>query len=237
MKSNLFSALLLLIPILLFSQTSNDKKIYLDSLWQETTEGSHKYYRIIKDYNLEKESYRILDYYKNGVLQMEGMSKTRDDNSKIGEYNWYYENGNKKSTSNYKDGRVFGENIEWYENGNKKLEGEYIEDEKTFFGELKINQFWNTNNAQKVIDGNGDYEEIGGKSFASGKIKNGFKDGVWQGYNKEFGYTYSENYENHKLISGISIDSNNVSHSYKVVETRPEPKKGLEHFYKFIGKN
>lgn len=237
MKSNLFSALLLLTSLLSFSQTSNDKTIYLDSLWQETSQGNHKYYMVIKDYYTEKESYKIYNYYQSGAIQMEGTSKTKDAMLRDGECIFYYENGNKKIITNYVKSRPNGKCFEWYENGNKKLEGEYIEDEKTFFGELKINQFWDANNVQKVIDGNGDYEDVGEKSFASGKIKNGFKDGFWQGYDKKTGYTYSETYENHKLISGISIDSNKVSHTYKVVELKPIPRRGYEHFYKYVGKN
>lgn len=238
MKTSLFAFLFLLLPLLCISQSSSiDRKIFLDSSWNETTSENYKYYRIIKDYYSDKELYVINDYYKNGVLQMEGTSRTKEGESKMGEFIFYYENGNKKSVSNFVKGRPNGKESEWYENGNKKLEGEYIEDKKKFTAELKISQFWNSKNVQTLIDGNGDYEEVGENSFASGKVKNGFKDGNWQGYNKKIGYTFSENYENQKLISGVSIDSSKVSHNYKVIEIKPEPKKGLEHFYKFIGRN
>lgn len=238
MKSILIALLFLFVPKIVICQTSsNDKTVYLDSIWNETTEGNHQYYRVIKDYYIEKDTYKINDFYKSGVLQMEGTSVTKDANSKEGEFIFYYENRTKKEVTNYIKSRPNGKEIEWYENGNKKLEGEYIEDEKTFVGELKINQFWNTKNIQTVVDGNGDYEEISEFFFASGKIKKGFKDGFWEGYDKKIGYTYRENYENQKLISGISIDSNKVSHDYKVVETRPEPKKGMMNFYKHVTKN
>ncbi len=182
MKIILFSLLFLFIPKLCLSQiTENDKKILMDSLWKETTDANYKYYRIIKDYNLEKESYKILDYYRNGVLQMEGMSKTRDDNSKIGEYNWYYENGNRKSASNYKDGKVFGKVFEWYENGNKKEEGEYTEEDFATGRGYKINQFWNPMNQQTIINGNGLYESNTKYYLDKGEYKNGYKNGIWTG--------------------------------------------------------
>ena len=238
MKTFLLSILFLLIPKLGFSQLSaNDKMVYLDSTWDETSKENHKYYRIIKDYYSDKDLYKITDYYKSGVLQMEGTSMTKDGNSRKGEFIFYYENGNKKAVKNYKKSRPKGEWSEWYENGNKKLEGEYIEDEKTFVGTLKVFQFWNSKYVQTVIDGNGDSEEISEFFFASGKIKDGFKDGLWEGYDKKLGYTFSENYENKKFISGVSIDSDKVSHTYKIVELRPEPKKGISDFYKHVAKN
>jgi len=238
MKLLYFSLLFLLVPKLCISQTSTiDRKIYLDSTWNETTSENYKYYRIIKDFYSNKDLYVIKDYYKSGVLQMEGTSKTKDANSKEGEFVFYYENGNKKAVTNYIKSRPNGKSSEWYENGTKKLEGEYIEDEKTFVGELKVFQYWNSENIQTVLDGNGDLEEISEFFFASGKIKNGFKDGKWEGYDKKIGYTFSENYENQKLFSGVSTDSNKVSRTYKMVEVRPEPKKGMMDFYKHVGKN
>ena len=238
MKLLYFSLLFLLVPKLCISQTSTiDRKIYLDSTWNETTSENYKYYRIIKDFYSNKDLYVIKDYYKSGVLQMEGTSKTKDANSKEGEFVFYYENGNKKAVTNYIKSRPNGKSSEWYENGNKKLDGEYIEDEKTFVGELKVFQFWNSKNVQTVLDGNGDLEEISEFFFAAGKVKNGFKDGNWEGYDKKKGYTFNENYGNQKLISGVSVDSNQVSRTYKMVEIRPEPKKGMMDFYKHVGKN
>lgn len=71
---------------------------------------------------------------------------------------------------------------------------------------------------------------MGEKTFGSGKVKNGYKDGVWEGYDKKIGYTFNENYENQKLVSGTSIDSDKVSHHYKEVEIRPNAKTVLKIF-------
>ena len=238
MKSILFAVLFFLVPKLCIAQlAADDKMVYLDSTWNETSQDNYKYYRIIKDFYLEKDLYVIYDYYKTGILQMQGLSNTKDGASKEGEFIYYYENGNKKAITNYIKSSAIGKCSEWYENGNKKLEGEYIEDKKTFCGELKIFQFWNSKYTQTVIDGNGDYEEISEFFYASGKIKDGFKDGLWEGYNKKIGYTFSENYENKTLISGVSVDLSNVSRTYKIVELRPEPKNGIMSFYKHVMKN
>ncbi len=238
MKSILFSVLFLFIPKLCISQLPpNDKAIYLDSLKNFSTEQNHIYIRVIKDFQLNKDLYEISDFYKSGKIEMKGTSKSKDGFSKDGQFIYYYENGNKKQMIKFVDSLPNGKRFEWYENGNIKLEEEYIEDKKKHnSAELKINQYWNSKNIQTVIDGNGDYDEINENFFASGKIKNGFKDGLWEGYDKQAGYTFSENYENQKIISGVSIDSNKVEHKYNVLETRPEPKKGMNDFYRHIAK-
>jgi TonB family protein len=238
MKSNLFSILFLLIPIIIFSQNTIDKTVYFDSIWKETTEVNHQYYRIIKDYYSEKDLYKIYDYYKSGVLQMEGTSKTKDGYTKDGEFIFYYENGNKKSTVNYDKSRLNGKYSKWHENGNKELEGEYTESKKGINSDFKIYQFWNSKNEHKVIDGNGEYEEQNNdKTFEKGKLKDGFKDGVWEGVNSYAHCQYTDTYKNGKFISGISIDSTGSQHQYNSLELRPLPKKGIQHFYNHIGKN
>ncbi|WP_281297329.1 energy transducer TonB [Flavobacterium limnophilum] len=246
MKSILFFLLFLLIPKIVFSQVSvtnelilspTDKLFYLDSTNQETKSKDFKFYRIIKDYKLDKESYAILEYYKSGVLKMEGTSKTKEANTKEGELTYYYENGNKKSISNYIKGRVNGKDFEWYENGNKKSEGEYIEDEKKRTTQHKINQFWDANGAQKIVDGNGFFENQGENESEKGAIKNGFKEGPWEGSSTKFGTSYKETYQDGKLISGTSTDKNGETYHYTEAEVRPNPKNGIMDFYKFIAKN
>jgi antitoxin component YwqK of YwqJK toxin-antitoxin module len=239
MKSILFSAFFLFFPKLCISQviTANDDAVYLDSLFNMGNEKNYKYIRVVKDYrNQEKKSYEVSDFYKSGKIAMSGASSVGNGLIKTGMFVYFYENGNRKSISNYKLNKQYGVYSEFYENGNKKQEGEWIEDDKNVSGELKINQFWNTNNVQTVIDGNGDSEEIKEKYFASGKIKNGFKDGLWEGYDKENKQTYKEEYSNGKLVSGLSIDSSNTAHEYKEIFSKPTPKKGIEDFYRYIGK-
>ncbi|MES2575900.1 MAG: energy transducer TonB [Bacteroidota bacterium] len=238
MKSILYTILVLLIPKLVLSQSSSiDRKIFLDSTWYETTSENYKYYRIVKDYYSDKELYVINDYYKSGVLEKEGMSKFKEGYTKEGEFIFYYENGTKKSVTNYTKNLPSGKEIRWYENGKIKQEGEYIPDEKKNEFEYKVNQFWDNSGVQKVTDGNGNYEEKEEKNFSSGKVKNGFKDGLWEGFDKIIGYTFTENYKDQKLVSGISIDSNKVSHNYKIVELKPESKKGIMDFYQHVAKN
>jgi antitoxin component YwqK of YwqJK toxin-antitoxin module len=236
MKSILHLALLFLIPLLSFSQTPVSKIVYYDSLWKESTEDNYSYYRLIKDYYADKDTYKILNYYKSGALEMAGTSSNKDYLIKEGQFVYYYENGNKKTVSNYIKSRPSGKQYKWYENGQTKSEIEYPENKKEASFDSKLNKFWNTENVQTVIDGNGDYEDLNEGFFESGKIKNGLHDGIWKGYSKKPKYTYVESYENGKLISGTSIDSSNIEHTYKTVYQVPVPKKGMKNFYSYIGK-
>jgi Gram-negative bacterial TonB protein C-terminal len=239
MKGKIFSAFFLFFILHSLAQETADKKIYLDSLLYESSEISHMYYRIIKNYYAEKKQnfYRVNDYYKSGKVAMTGTSKSNEYLLKEGQFVYYFENGNKKSSTYYKDGTEEGVHYEWYKNGNPKLEGEYVSTEKPRKTKLKIFEYWNPENIHLASAGNGDYEEITKDETNKGKIKDGFKDSIWTGSNKKIKYSYTESYTNAELVSGVSIDSNKVERTYKIVEIFPEPKGGIDGFYSYIGKN
>jgi antitoxin component YwqK of YwqJK toxin-antitoxin module len=237
MKSILFPILFLLIPNASFSQAPLSKKIYLDSLRNETSEENYQYYRIVKEYYSQKENYIFLDYYKSGILLMAGNSKKREVLNSDGQFVYYFENGKKEKVMYYKDSKPIGKEYNWYENGAIKSEIEHLEKTKKGILNFKINQFWDSKNIQTVIDGNGDYNDTGKNGETKGKVKNGFKDGIWTGHIKTPSLSFTENYENGKFISGISIDGNNVEYKYEIEKKNPEPTKGINHFYNYIGNN
>lgn len=221
----------------LFSQNASDKIVYFDSIGKNASKENHNSYRIIKDYHIEKDLYQIKDYYKSGVLKMEGNSKTKDGFSKEGKYVYFYENRNKKREENYIKSRLNGSFLEWYENGNPKLIGEYVEYEKELSSDLKIYDFWNSKNEHAVKDGNGLFEEDRENFSTKGILKNALKDGEWKDFNKITKYQYIETYNKGKFISGKSISANGIENQYDARDTKPLPKKGIPDFYKFIGAN
>lgn len=221
----------------LFSQNAADKIMYFDSIGKDASKENHSSYRIIKDYHTEKDLYQIKEYYKSGVLKMEGNSKTKEGFSKEGKYVYYYENGNKKREENYIKSRLNGSFLEWYENGNPKLVGEYVEYEKGFNSDLKIYDFWNSKNEHTVKKSNGRYEDEGENFLVQGNVKNGLKDGEWKGFNSDLKYQYTDLYKEGKFISGKSKNSEGIIREYNQLESRPLPKKGIQDFYNFIGAN
>ncbi|MDN3678059.1 energy transducer TonB [Flavobacterium paronense] len=223
---------------LLLAQKPASRMFYLDSLWNETEEVNFKYYRIIKDYYADQPLHEVLDYYENDTLQMRGSTSSVDRIIKEGLFVFYYKNGKRKTVANYQENKLTGKEFEWYENGNKKSVGEYILSSDKFEPSiLVLNQYWDKEGQQKVIDGNGDYEESDDSFFAAGKVSNGLKTGEWKGEDKKSKLQFIENYNNGILVSGISTDSINVPHHYEKIYTKPRPRKGIEHFYKYIGKN
>lgn len=230
--------LLLFLPKIAVSQISkNDKLVYLDSKWQETTPENNSYYRIIKNYRLNQDLYEIKEYYKSGTIRTEGFSKDKDKFIKEGEVTTYFENGNKKKKGLYSNKVIIGKETEWYENGNKKSEIEYTPEEKESQNKTRIIQYWNKENVQTIIDGNGNYEESTKEFYGTGKLRNGYKDGIWEGWQIKPENKYTEKYENGKFISGTITDENNVKTSYSELGTKAEPNGGMTIFYKYIAKN
>jgi Gram-negative bacterial TonB protein C-terminal len=217
---------------LTYSQNENIKIVYLDSIGREVSKGSHDFYKTIT-YNPKTEDSINTDYTKFD----EKIKSVIYKNSKNGEVITYYKNGNKQSNSFYKENSPAGKSTSWYENGNIQEEGEYIVPEQNKFSNYKIINFWNAEGKQTVVNGEGFYDLKTDKISDSGNVKNGFKDGEWQHLELKQTETYTDIYEKGKFISGVSIDLFGQKNEYLEIFKQPEPKKGINDFYKYIGKN
>jgi hypothetical protein len=236
MKFKLIFITILLALTFGYSQNAYNRKIYLDSLDNETNEEKQVYYRIIKEYFSEKESYSFVDYYKSGITKSIGVTKNKEKLNKTGQFTSFYENGNRKCISNYTNGTLDGLYYELYENGDKKLQGKYILHKNKHFSTLKVQNFWDSNKAQKVTEGIGNYQINNSEERGKGAIENGFKEGVWTGKTKYPNLTYSETYKKGTLISGISIDSLGIEHKYKEEFSYPS-KQETSKLNSYVSKN
>lgn len=149
-------------------------RIYFDSSWAVTTKDNAVYYR-----ETEKKGNLTLlkDYYKNGVLQMDGLASDAMPGSEVfeGKVTWYYSNGKVQSFSNYKNGDYVGESKGYDEDG-------------------KIN-------TDLVYDANGDYS---GKMYTNKNLKAGVDYNSVNDYKKSSlvkAVIYDEN------IKGIRIET------------------------------
>ena len=167
---------------------------------------------------------------------MIGTSSDKDIIKREGQFVYYYENGNKKSTVNYQNNKKTGREFNWYENGNIKSEFEYFttNDDQA---DYKLNNYWNDQKEQKIISGNGNLDYKDEYIEEAGQVKNGSRDGIWKGKFLKSKYSFTENHANGKLVSGITLDSLNIEHPYTIVEQRPAPKKGINSFYSYVGKS
>ncbi|OYX84008.1 MAG: hypothetical protein B7Y83_09600 [Flavobacteriales bacterium 32-34-25] len=237
MKTNLLTTTLILLSIASYSQIIEPTRYNLDSLHYPTTKKDYKYIRVVENYKNQPNLFIFTEYYRSGKLSMKAISTKYEEPIFEGPRIDYYENGNKKRETQYSKNRINGQQVEWYKNQNKKSEKTIKTDPKTSVTVTQILQYWNENNEQKVIDGNGFYEETNGDTFEKGEIRNSRKQGVWTGKNNKTNSTFTETYENGELLHGVSIDSNNIEHPYQVLFKKPEFKEGMTAFYQFIGKN
>ncbi|MHC0439972.1 energy transducer TonB [Flavobacterium sp. 3-210] len=238
MKAVLRVLFFLLISTRLFSQSllSESKVIFVDSSYVESSAADYKYIRIIEDYYTDKKSYNYKEYYKSKAIKCIGTTLDKDVIRLDGPFISYYENGNKKSSVTFANLKKTGKEFNWYENGNIKSEIEYFVNKKGEV-ECKLNNFWNPQKEQIVTYGNGDYTYANEYSEESGKIKDGLPDGIWKGKYIENKSSFTETYENGKLVSGISLDSLNVEHPYTIRNQPPTPKKGINSFYTYVGRS
>ncbi|KAF2329698.1 toxin-antitoxin system YwqK family antitoxin [Flavobacterium ginsenosidimutans] len=226
MKRNIFIFLLLIISVNLPAQINMvSKKIFLDSLNRECTPDNYAYTRVITNYSQKSVRYVVTDFYKNGRKKMTGSTLDRDVLKKDGEFICYYKNGGKESVINYSEDHKTGKEITWYENQSKKCEKQNVWDPKTKKLQTLILNCWDENKSQTVVDGNGDYEESDKFGTQKGTLKDGLKQGVWEGNDILRKITFVDNYNKGMLISGVSTDENNVKFSYSSLSEKQSGKK------------
>lgn len=201
------------------------KKIFLDSLNRETTSENYSYTRVITNYSQKSARYVVTDFYKNGRKKMTGATLDKDILKKDGEFICYYKNGAKESVVDYADDHKSGKEITWYENQTKKCEKQNSWDPKTKKSQTLILNCWNEDKTQIVTDGNGAYEESDQCITQKGEIKNGLKQGVWQGNNSSRKISFIDHYDKGVLVSGVSVDENNIKFSYSSLAEKQSGKK------------
>jgi len=227
MKKNIFIIFLLVSSVSLFGQINIvSKKIFLDSLSREATPENYVYTRVITNYSQKSKRYVVTDFYKNGRKKMTGCTLDKDLLKKDGEFIYYYKNGSKESVVDYSEDHKSGKEINWYENQSKKSEKQNIWNPKTKTYQTLILNFWDENKNQTVVDGNGEYYEETDKFITQkGVVKNGLKQGVWRGNDTLHKVSFTDNYDQGILITGESIDENNVKLSYSSLNEKQTGKK------------
>jgi hypothetical protein len=234
---NIFFTTFLFFSLISLGQTSNDKVVYLDSKKIEVDSVNYFYKKVIKDYHLEKEIYK-LEVFNNDsdLIYTEEIS---DKNLLIrnGLFTSYYANGNKIESGNYTNNLLSGKLTEWYENGN--IKAEYFYTVKNNKPEKTVINYWNEDKNQTVKDGNGDYEfNIGFNDeeeiIIRGKVENGLLEGKWNTKTLDYPY-FEEFYSKGKFLNGVKKYSNKQSVYYTEISIQAKPNDGMNEFRKLIG--
>ncbi len=94
--------------------------VYFDKQWKETTKDNSKYYRVLGPAQDGLRECR--DYWKSGDLQMTGKVKSQNNETKEGEFIWYYKNGNVKRKIGYNNNEITSLIQEFDKNGSFIME-------------------------------------------------------------------------------------------------------------------
>jgi antitoxin component YwqK of YwqJK toxin-antitoxin module len=101
----------------------------------------------------DEKIYDVKMFALDGTLTFSGSYLDKECMVREGELVFYYPNGQKKNSSYWKNGIPQGKTSQWYRNGQLKTVREYREKH------IAVVEFYDSLGNQKVIDGNGEYEE------------------------------------------------------------------------------
>ncbi|MDQ5929395.1 MAG: hypothetical protein QG594_1174, partial [Bacteroidota bacterium] len=237
MKLKLLTSILVFASITLFSQESPINVTYTDSVGKVATKENYKFKRVVEYYKNYKDVFLFSFYLKSGTITMKAVSYNKEKLDLNGPVIEYFNNGKPSKESNFSKNKKQGKEIQWYENGGKKSEIMLTWNTQTNDYEAEFLQYWDKNNQQKVIDGFG-FGEFNYENYTEkGEVKNGKKQGPWIGKNNKEDYTYTENYNDGKLIFGTSEDAQKNKYNYKEIREFATYKSGMKDFHTFIGKN
>lgn len=241
-KIPLTIALLCLSQVLFAQKKHNDYFLTYSGRYVNDRDSAD-FIRVVSEPDSGSKLYNVEEYYKNGQLKSKTKSTRIDPIAEDGPSITYYPNGNLKMKATYVDGYLVGRDYKYYPNG--KL---YIEDDYGLWNTAKpVDQQYrvyhvitvkDSTGKSLVTDGNGTYSRFNGADFdrpmEAGPVKNGLKDGIWNGRNYAYKLKYTEQYEAGKLIKGSGIDSAGGVHPYTQQFIDPQYPGGMKALYKFI---
>ena len=222
----------------IYAQINTKKLFYVDAFFVTSNEKKFEYIKEIEEYDTNKKAYSVNIYYKSGKIYLTGTTLDKDKVILDGKCLYYFENGKKKRVANYENNKLIDKQYYYHENGVFKLESEVEVSKNKKESTLKILNYFDENNVQKVTNGEGEYVEEGWNDQTStGTIKNFLKEGIWRGNLIGKKVSFTEQYNKGKLVVGHSLDSLNNKFTYNVVNERTQKKKGMNDFYNYLKKN
>ncbi|MGI4022059.1 MAG: TonB family protein [Janthinobacterium lividum] len=206
---------------------------------------SADYTRIVREPDSGSVLYNVVEYYPNGNPKMIGKSSEIDPVKLEGQTISFYPNKNKKRVARYENGRVSGSVYDYYPNGKMYRVSSYTKSsDKNSYASLPENQViqtvYDSTGVETVKDGNGHYQVLENdfKSIEEeGDVKDGKRNGTWQGTLNKGKVTYAEEYADGKFIKGTSTDANGNTNNYTVKEALPTFKGGISGFGRYLGQN
>jgi TonB family protein len=251
--------LILSIVVLQTAKAENSDTLtvyYKNSGQKVSTKDSADYYRIIlpPDTNVDKDLYRVYDYYFNGQPKMLATSLTKENGLVLdGTCISYFANGKRKSTAQFKNGRYVGSITNYYPNGKLynilKVEDlsrdyyrgyyyGYLSDPSIGY-DVKVTELRDSVGKLMVLNGTGHvvvFDDDFKKVLRQGDLKNNKKDGEWRGAIADSG-KYICIFHRDELKSGESYMKSGNHYTFKQIDVKAVFSDGMEAFSAFIKKN
>ncbi|MGZ3876362.1 MAG: TonB family protein [Mucilaginibacter sp.] len=251
----------LVVCLLLFQTTKasapDSLVIYLKNNGNKVIKkDSADFYRVIlpPDTNIDKDLYRIYDYYFNGKPKSVATSLTQPINLVLdGTCIDYFSNGRRKRIAQYKNGRTVGEITDYYPNGklyniikiqdlnsgyySRYYNGYYTDPGYSF--KVQVIELRDSTGNILATNGTGHvviFDEDFKKVLLEGNLKNNKKEGEWRGLIADSG-SFICVFHKDELKSGLSYLKSGKHYTFKEIDVRPVFSDGMDAFYRYIKKN
>ncbi len=194
-----------------FTQWSSDT-VYFNKDWKQSKRENASYYRLL-NIDTARILYNVKDYFLTGQLQMEGAYRSINPDVEVGDFSYWYTNGEKHIECHFDHGILDGPYQEWFENGNLKSEKIYC---------------------QGVINGLEKEWNDDGHLIKSIQYKDGVKQGNFITYYPNGQPIRKDKYVNGMLKKGKCYTHQGKDTTYFEYFVMPKFKGGLEGFKKYI---
>jgi len=236
----LITILFLFIATACFAQRQNVYFLKNNGMYVQQRDSAD-YIRVVSEPDSGSTFYNVFEFYPNGVKKLTGKSSVIDPPRYEGVCIRYYKNGKRQSVINYKDNNIIGDEYEFYPNGKLYIAKKYPDTVSSNHADHYLLTAENDSLGNALVtEGNGYYKDYDSKFkhiVEEGNIRNGKCDGQWKGIDEGLHIAFIEQYDNGKLLSGISIGEHNDTVKYTMRGVEPQYKGGERSFANFLAKN
>jgi TonB family protein len=223
--SNRFSLIFLLIAS--FPAWSQNPYEYFDKDDGSATAENCYYYRISQS-----------DTVKTFFCSTKGLRSVEvgDDRTRVELF--YYENTQLRTKVDYINYFPSGIVKTWYSDGKIQSEELHNHIDRT----SALLNYWDSLGTQLIANGTGNCKCVFNAYkmetlVEEGKLINGKRDSLWNGFREDRSKYFEEWYKNGELVSGISFDKEGIKYEYTVQEETASPSGGMPGFYSLVGQN
>ncbi|QHS54947.1 hypothetical protein GWR56_05100 [Mucilaginibacter sp. 14171R-50] len=211
---------------------------------------SADFIRIIPPFRLADDLVEVKEIYKNGKLKLTGTGLTSTANLKWGTINLngycirYFQNGKRRSITNYNNGQKQGLEYYYYPDGSPHQIVSYKLIPSTMLTMATLQSFFTKDGKEICTGGEGmayEYDE-NFRILRQGHVHIGLMNGEWHGYiTGTDSAKYTMVYKNNTYVSGTGYDTLGKAHPFTEISQYAVPVEGrfkfVERFRKLVKQN